>query len=190
MDLPDLLLEESDEVQNIAGGDLGDDADESETRTGDDAIALLTSDRPRTRYLHLFHLAKQIAQKGSIPSARYGELSRTLTNILEGLAEANDGEIRNAVGRARGRPRRMWNSRPPRKRPPSLFAAIFMRYSDTSFAKRFRTRKFTTLVSCRGIVIENSADMLAIEKTRLLSWQTSVAEHQAKTEVPKKACHS
>jgi hypothetical protein len=37
--------------------------------------------------------------------------------------------------------------------PPSLFAAIFMRYSDARFAKCFRTRKFTTLVSWRGIDI-------------------------------------
>jgi hypothetical protein len=73
---------------------------------------------------------------------------------------------------------------------PALFAAIFMRYSDASFTKRFRTRKFATRVSWRGIVIANSADMLAIEKPHALSWRPSVAEHQAKTEVPKKACHS
>jgi hypothetical protein len=74
--------------------------------------------------------------------------------------------------------------------PPALFAAIFMRYSDAIFTKRFRTRKFTTLASWRGIVIADCADMLAIEKTRALAWQPFVAEHQAKTEVPKKACHS
>jgi hypothetical protein len=65
-----------------------------------------------------------------------------------------------------------------------------MRYSDASCTKRFKTREFTTLVSWRGIVIANSADMLAIEKAHPLSWQPSVAEHQAKREVPKKACHS
>jgi hypothetical protein len=58
----------------------------------------------------MFHLAKQIAQKVSNAPQRYEELMGTLSGILESLSEPVDGEIRDASGRQRGRPRRTGNS--------------------------------------------------------------------------------
>jgi hypothetical protein len=75
--------------------------------------ALAGQDPPHGRYLHLFHLAKQIAQKGSRAPGRYEEIMHSLTGIVESLTVPIDGEIRDAEGRRRGRPRRTGDSRPP-----------------------------------------------------------------------------
>jgi hypothetical protein len=73
------------EIQRIAESDTIEEIDQDETRTTDeclentndmdaDPIALSAGRRQRALYLHLFHLAKQIAQKGSKAAARYQEL--------------------------------------------------------------------------------------------------------------------
>jgi hypothetical protein len=47
-----------------------------------------TGEMPRARYLHLVHLGKQIAQKGSIAPGRHEEVAQALVSLLESLTEA------------------------------------------------------------------------------------------------------
>jgi hypothetical protein len=75
--------------------------------------AFTGQDTPHGRYLHLFHLAKQIAQKGLRAPGQYEVIMHGLTGILESLTVPIDREIRDAEGRRRGRPRRTGDSRPP-----------------------------------------------------------------------------
>jgi hypothetical protein len=87
-DVPDvhwLSLEESDDAHRIARRGEMDERDEGGEGRDDDshnglqqasndegALAVApTRETPRARYLHLFHLGKQIAQKGSIARDRY-----------------------------------------------------------------------------------------------------------------------
>jgi hypothetical protein len=121
----DLSLEECDEVEGIASEDSGEKEEEEAIQMGmsdeghnlkhadvenGSLVALHERDDPRTRYLSIFHLAKQIVQTVSNAPWSYEELIGTLAGIFESLSEPVDGEIRDAAGRQKGSPRQIGNS--------------------------------------------------------------------------------
>jgi hypothetical protein len=89
----DLSLEKSDEVQRVAESDAIEEAEENQIN---EPILLSATPGQHSRSLHLFHIAKKIAQKGSNAPARYEEFSRTRTGVLESLTRGYGGEIHDA----------------------------------------------------------------------------------------------
>jgi hypothetical protein len=86
----------------------GEEEDENDVQVldGEEEVnSLVLSDTPRGRYLRLLYLGKQIAQKGSVASERFGNIVTKLTGVLESLTEPQHEEIRDADGHRRGRPR-------------------------------------------------------------------------------------
>jgi hypothetical protein len=57
------------------------------------------------RYLYLFRVAKQMSHKRSRVPRPYDEIIHSLRGIIESLTVSIDGEIRDADGPRRGRPR-------------------------------------------------------------------------------------
>jgi hypothetical protein len=166
------LLEESDEAQRIAERGAIEEADENETS---ESILLSATPGQRTRYLHLFQIAKQIAQRGSNTPARYEELSRTLTGVLESLTRGYGGEIYDADGRHKGDrvgPVFLTINENDRLAP---FAVIRMTYSDAQCTKSLWRRKCGMLALGKAIGIASCAGLLDMAKPRVLFWEPSGA---------------
>jgi hypothetical protein len=64
------------------------------------------------KYKRLFYFGKEIAQKGSRTSDRYDGIVHAFRQIPDSLCEEMDGEVRDAVGRPRGRARGRGHSHP------------------------------------------------------------------------------
>jgi hypothetical protein len=111
--LPLLRIEEIAEIERIAG-ELLPDSDASD----DDGIppppmpVPSDGDTTRDKYNRMFYVAKEITRKASVNDAQYDPVLEQLTGILSSLTVSEDGEVRDASGRPKGRPRKRGHSRP------------------------------------------------------------------------------
>jgi hypothetical protein len=117
--LPRLQIEEHDQMlralSNVSsesepeegGGEEGpgDGSEFPETVSGTDETAA-------DRYRRVLYLSQEIAQKAGTNEGRYNEIVDALREIRDSLSEVVTGEIRDAVGKPRGRPRGSGHSRP------------------------------------------------------------------------------
>jgi hypothetical protein len=124
----------------------------------------------------MFHLAKLIAQKVSNAPRRYEELMGTLTGILESLSEPVDGQIRDASGGERGRPRPTGNSHSAPAQTPCPLCSCPHSIEKCRTYEAFLVEKGATRVRCEGKSTANSVDMVAIGRTIAQFWLPSAVE--------------
>jgi hypothetical protein len=107
-ELPDLSLEERDDLQRIRAQDAskGKNIGEAPLIDGDELLDYARN-IPRPRSLRLFYLDKQIANKASIRPGRHPGIAEILTRILESLTKPAAIEISDAEASRRDKPRRM-----------------------------------------------------------------------------------
>jgi hypothetical protein len=160
-ELPGLSLEECDEVEGIASEGSGEGEEEGTIQMRmsneghnlnhrdveeDSVVALHERGTSRTRYLSMFHLAKQITQNGSNAPWRYEEPMGTVTGIVEFLSEPVDGEIRDATGRQRAVHDGLGTLILLRHRLHAVYAAVHMLLRSIACIRHLLWRKLAAWV--------------------------------------------
>lgn len=117
--LPTLQIQEHDQILKALSNVSSDS--EQEERRGMEAPAedfqfpgpfAGRNETASDRYRRVLHIGKEIAQKASRNEERYNGIVEDLRQIRDSLSEAVTGEIRDAVGKPRGRPRARGHSHP------------------------------------------------------------------------------
>jgi hypothetical protein len=115
--LPILRLHEVDAIEKIVNALSSDDENrvQSDDDNDDPVPPSVTDDSARDKYLRMFHVAKEVTRKASTNPTRYDDVLATLSTLLQSLTVEVDGEVRDAAGRPKGRPRRRGYSQPERE---------------------------------------------------------------------------
>jgi hypothetical protein len=117
--LPALQIEEHDQMlralSNVSSDNEQEEGPGMEGRGDDSEFPETVAGRDETtteRYRRVLYLGKEIAQKASRNEERYDGIVEALRHIRDSLSEVVSGEIRDAVGKPKGRPRGRGHSRP------------------------------------------------------------------------------
>jgi hypothetical protein len=103
-ELPDLAPWEADDMARIAS-EMSSDNDESDSDDIGILIPPIREDQTR-RYHRIMNLCRQLAQKASQAQVPCDKICVELGNLLDSLTTEVDGEIRDVMGKPRGRPRK------------------------------------------------------------------------------------
>jgi hypothetical protein len=103
--------DDEDEDQDEGGLPEGEEPEGEEPAPPDQPPRRATAGQSR-RYQALASLGKQIATKAAETEEMFTRAEATLKGLLHSCTETVDGEIRDARGRPRGRPRKNGHSRP------------------------------------------------------------------------------
>ena len=117
--LPALQIEEHDQMlralSNVSSDSEQEEGPGMEGRGDDSEFPDTVAGRNETtteRYRRVLYIGKEIAQKASRNEERYDGIVEALRHIRDSLSEVVSGEIRDAVGKPKGRPRGRGHSRP------------------------------------------------------------------------------
>jgi hypothetical protein len=113
--LPPLTLAESDVFQKILSeASSGDEEEGQPSPASPDESDLIRAGRDGAtrKYNRIMMIAKEIAQRASANAERYDEVLREMETVRDSLLSVDQGEIRDASGKPKGRPRGSGQSRP------------------------------------------------------------------------------
>jgi hypothetical protein len=113
-DLPPLTLAEADVVHKILSEASSEDEDEGPPAPFPDESDPIRAGRDSAtrKYNRIMIVAKEIAQRASANAERYDEVLREMETVRDSLLFVAEGEIREASGTPKGRPRGRGHSRP------------------------------------------------------------------------------
>jgi hypothetical protein len=118
--LPVMRIQDDDSARKVVAASVTSDEDDDQrpTADGDDQLPGPADEPPARlpgqsrRYQILNVLGKQIAQKGADNPDKFEAAHERLVELLDSMTEERDGDVRDARGRPKGRPRKHGHSQP------------------------------------------------------------------------------